>query len=52
MNIFSVESNLAKAMTLCLEEATKLDALARSLELQNKQWFLDWQDKLNELSVR
>ncbi len=35
-----------------LEQSNMLDELVRENNLENEQWFLDWQDKLNEISVR
>lgn len=29
-----------------------VDKKARSINLTDEQWFLDWQDSLNEISVR
>ncbi len=30
----------------------KFDRLVRKTELENEQFFLDWQDKVNEISVK
>lgn len=30
----------------------KMDKLFRNKKFENEQWFLDWQDELNEISVR
>ena len=30
----------------------ELDKMVREKALENEQWFLDWQDKLNEISVK
>lgn len=35
-----------------LKEIAKLDELVRSQHLENTQEFLNWQDKLNEISVK
>ena len=35
-----------------LEQCNMLDELVRENNLENEQWFIDWQDKLNEISVR
>lgn len=34
-----------------IRDAQSLDEAVRSYKLQNEQWFLDYQDKLNEISV-
>lgn len=34
-----------------LETAQFIDQLADK-DIRNKQWFIDWQDNLNEISVR
>ena len=35
-----------------IEAAEIIDAYATQYNLRNEQWFIDWQDKLNEISVR
>ena len=30
----------------------EVDKMIRANALENEQWFLDWQDKLNEISVK
>ena len=34
------------------KDLNKIDAKVRKLGLENEQWFLDWQDELNKISVR
>lgn len=43
---------LTESFIQCLAMAETLDQLVREHNLQNEQWFLDWQDKLNEISVK
>lgn len=35
-----------------IEVIEKLDEVVRDNKWENEQWFLDWQDKLNEISVK
>lgn len=35
-----------------LDEAKVIDRLVREHNMENSQEYLDWQDKLNEISVR
>jgi hypothetical protein len=35
-----------------LDKVKQFDTQVRSAHLENEQWFLDWQDKLNEISVK
>lgn len=35
-----------------IKKAEMIDKIARSYNMTNEQWFLDFQDKLNEISVR
>lgn len=57
-NIVSMEEKeefikyLTESFVQCLAMAETLDQLVRENNLQNEQWFIDWQDKLNEISVR
>jgi hypothetical protein len=30
----------------------KIDTKVRKLGLENEQWFLDWQDEINKISVK
>lgn len=43
---------LNSELTRLINELEKLDADVRADGFQNEQWFLDGQDKLNEISVR
>ena len=51
-----LETMLIKAIIKCLnktiQDLNKIDAKVRKLGLENEQWFLDWQDELNKISVR
>lgn len=44
--------SLKESMQSTLKYIDVLDKEARSKGLSNEQWFLNWQDKLNEISVR
>lgn len=46
--ILSLLEHIQKALVY----VEMLDREVRARGLQNEQWFLDFQDKLNELSVR
>jgi len=35
-----------------IEAVDIFDRTVRDLNKENEQWFLDWQDNLNEISVR
>ncbi len=48
----NIEESLKEAMEKYLSVIDILDKEVRSRELQNEQWFIEWQDKLNEISVR
>ena len=39
-------------MNRLIQVADSYDKLIRQKHLENEQFFLDWQDKLNEISVR
>ena len=41
-----------KAIKDNIKEIERIDTFVRKYNYQNEQWFLDWQDKLNEISVR
>ena len=43
---------IQKSLDKSIYDLNKIDSKIRMLGLQNEQWFLDWQDKLNEISVR
>lgn len=46
--ILSLLEHIQKALVY----VEMLDREVRARELQNEQWFLDFQDKLNEISVK
>ena len=43
---------LKQAALKSIKDIKIIDQEARLYNCQNEQWFLDWQDKLNEISVR
>ena len=43
---------IQKALDKTIYDLNKIDSKVRKLGLENEQWFLDWQDKLNEISTR
>ena len=47
---------LLEALKFACEESLdaiqEVDKIVRENGLENEQWFLDWQDKLNEISVK
>ena len=45
-------NNLKDRLKLCIIHLEFLDSLIRKNHYENEQWFLDFQDKLNEISVR
>lgn len=45
------ERYLKRVSKEVLETAQFIDQLADD-EIRNKQWFIDWQDHLNEISVK
>lgn len=48
----TVIQSLKECLITTLNYLYILDKEARSKNLQNEQWFIDWQDKLNALSVK
>lgn len=48
----SIVNSLKEKMLSLLDIVDILDKEATQYKLRNEQWFLDWQDKLNEISVR
>ena len=47
-----MEEVLLKQIDHILEEINTLDDYVRTHELHNEQWFLDFQDRLNEISIK
>jgi hypothetical protein len=45
-------SYLKRHMMSLLEDIERLDFYIRSHNYQNEQWFIEWQDDLNKVSVR
>lgn len=43
---------LKKNVNRILKCIKKVDAQVREMELENEQWFLDFQDELNAISVK
>ena len=43
---------LKYACNKVIENTKAIDELVRENNLQNEQFFIDWQDELNEISVR
>ena len=48
----NIEEDVIVAGDNIINLADKFDFLVRKLNRQNEQWFIDWQDKLNKISVR
>ena len=48
----SVVKSLKERLETLLITIEVLDREVRSLKLENNQWFIDWQDKLNRISVK
>lgn len=46
--LHSLKENAERVIT----SAEIVDREARSLNQQNEQWFINWQDKLNSISVK
>lgn len=44
--------NFKENAELLLKVIDNYDKTARLLNQENEQWFLDWQDTINEISVR
>ncbi len=51
LNYMSKET-LRLAAEAVIETINAIDKQVRASHLENEQWFLDWQDKLNEISVK
>jgi hypothetical protein len=51
MNELIIEA-LKVACEESVEALKEVDEMVRENGLENEQWFLDWQDKLNEISVK
>lgn len=51
-NIAIPTDDITESLQRILVWAKTIDKEVRNLGLQNEQWFLDWQDKLNEISVK
>lgn len=51
MNELLIEA-LKVACKESVEALKEVDETVRENGLENEQWFLDWQDKLNEISVK
>ena len=47
-----IEWLLKRSARRVIDRATEIDEMARANGLTNKQWWLDYQDDLNALSVR
>lgn len=43
---------IIKSLNKTIQDLNKIDTKVRKLGLENEQWFLDWQDELNKISVR
>lgn len=43
---------IIKSLNGTIQDLNRIDAKVRKLGLENEQWFLDWQDELNKISVR
>lgn len=48
----SVVKSLKERLETLLITIEVLDREVRSLKLENNQWFIDWQDELNRISVK
>lgn len=48
----SVVKSLKERLETLLITIEVLDREVRSLKLENSQWFIDWQDELNRISVK
>lgn len=45
-------SYLKRYLMYLLEDIERVDLYVRSHNYQNEQWFIEWQDDLNKVSVR
>ena len=52
MAALQMRVQMRKSADNLIEAAEIVDAYATQYNLRNEQWFIDWQDKLNEISVR
>ena len=52
MAALQMKVQMRKSADNLIEAAEIVDAYATQYNLRNEQWFIDWQDKLNEISVR
>lgn len=52
MAALQMKVQMRKSADNLIEAAEIIDAYATQYNLRNEQWFIDWQDKLNEISVR
>ena len=43
---------IIKSLNETIQDLDRIDVKVRKLGLENEQWFLDWQDELNKISVR
>ena len=43
---------IQNSLNKTIQDLNRIDSKVRKLGLEHEQWFLDWQDKLNEISVR
>lgn len=48
----AIVESLKETAERLISTADVIDKEVRSLGLQNEQWFIDWQDKLNKITVR
>ena len=48
----NIEEDVIVAGDNIINLADNFDGLVRKLNRQNEQWFIDWQNKLNKISVR
>ena len=47
-----MEEDIKDFLDIMIEQLETFDSLVRKAHYENEQWFLDFQDKLNEISVR
>lgn len=52
MAALQMKVQMRKSADNLIEAAEIIDGYATQYNLRNEQWFIDWQDKLNEISVR
>lgn len=51
-NMDAIIQSLKEHSEKALEYIQMVDREVRAKRLQNEQWFINWQDKLNEISVK